>query len=115
MATVAFGLPILPGKTEAWRRFVQELHGCRRPDYIESRRRLGINREGFWLTHACCGDVVVTLVDADAPAQLFARLAASVHPFDRWYQRQLLELHGLDLTRPGARLLAEPIAAWEGF
>src|SRR5947209_6288030 len=48
VAVLAFALPILPGKQEAWRRFCQELLESRFCEYQESRQRLGITREVTW-------------------------------------------------------------------
>ena len=90
--------PLLPDKREAYVRFVQELLGQRREAYEASRQDLGITRERFWLLETADQAVaVITLTAANAaPAAWFALLAGR-RPFGRWLQRQLLELHGLNL------------------
>ena len=48
--TILVVAPILPGKAEAWRRFIQEMWGSRRREYEASRRRLGIRVERAWIS-----------------------------------------------------------------
>ena len=45
MTAITFAVPILPGKTEAWKQAVSEIHGPRKNEYEESRRRMGVTRE----------------------------------------------------------------------
>jgi len=42
MAPLAMTLPLLPGKTEDWKRWVQEMAGARLSEFQASRKRLGI-------------------------------------------------------------------------
>ena len=96
---VVFVAPILPGKREAYVRFTQELLGRRREAYEASRRRLGVTREQFWLLETA-GQLmaVVALTTAEAtPVEAFSALLSNRRPFNRWLQRNLQELHGLDL------------------
>jgi hypothetical protein len=113
--TVVLVAPILPGKAEAWRRFTQEMLGSRRRDYEASRRRLGIRAEHAWISESPRGDLAImtlVLTEVERLDQVLARLAASEHPFDRWLRRQMLELHGLDVTQPPPGLLSELIFEW---
>lgn len=100
MASLRLVLPILPGKEEAWRRLYQELSGSRRPEYEESRRRLGITRECVWVSQILQGEIAIVHLEAKEPEQVFQQLAASDLPFDRWFRQQLQEVHGLDVTQP---------------
>ena len=49
MDPIIWAAPLLPGRSEAWRRFCQELMGSQRAQYVNSRRRLGIGHEEAWL------------------------------------------------------------------
>ena len=100
MASLRLVLPILPGKEEAWRRLYQELPGSRRPEYEESRRRLGITRECVWVAQILQGEIAIVHLEAEEPEQVILQLAASDLPFDRWFRQQLQEVHGLDVTQP---------------
>ena len=44
MTAITFAVPILPGKTEAWKQAVSEIRGPRKNEYEESRRRMGLTR-----------------------------------------------------------------------
>ncbi len=45
MASFAAAFPILPGKTEQWKRFCQETVGPRRSEYEAANNRLGVTRD----------------------------------------------------------------------
>ena len=48
MTLGATAFPILPGKTDDWRRFIGELNGARRQEYEASRKALGIHERTFF-------------------------------------------------------------------
>lgn len=106
--------PILPGKAEAWRRFMQEIGGSRRQEYEASRRRLGIRVERVWISETRQRTMGIILIQTDHLESALAALAISDHPFDRWFREQLLSLQGLDLARPNPAFLADLVLAWSG-
>lgn len=109
---IIFAAPILPGRSEGWRRFLQELMESRRPEYEESRRRLGITQERTWIAETVNGHVAVVAVVAAQPKQVLARLASSDLAVDCWYREQLLALQGFDLTKPLGRASPELVLEW---
>ena len=109
---IIFAAPILPGQSEGWRRFLQEMIESRRPEYEESRRRLGINAERSWISETVNGTVAVVAVSTAHPQQVLVRLAASELTIDRWYQEQLLALQGFDLTKSLSRATPELLLDW---
>ena len=46
MATLAFAAPVLPGKTEEWRKFCDELNNQRKAAFSATNQRLGLT--GMW-------------------------------------------------------------------
>ncbi|HBY94173.1 MAG TPA: hypothetical protein DEP84_09460 [Chloroflexi bacterium] len=110
--TIMFAAPILPGRSEVWRRWLQEMIESRRPEYEESRRRLGVSGERVWIAETVNGTVAVIAVVAAQPEQVLAQLATSDRPFDRWYREQLLALQGFDLTKPLSRASPELVLEW---
>ena len=100
MASYAFALPILPGKTEAARRAAAAISGPRRAEVNEWGRRVGITKHTVWLQQTPHGDMTIAYFEADDPNRPFKELASSNRLFDRWYREQLKEIHGLDLTQP---------------
>ena len=108
MATLAFALPLTPGKTEAWLRWGDELLGERRAEYEASRRRLGVTVERCFLQHTPQGDLNVVVLEAEDLAVAFHRVATSQEPFDVWFSEKAKEyFSGLDLGQPLPGPLAE--------
>jgi len=105
MSGMVLTFPILAGKVEAWRRFCQELSGCRRKPYEASRQRLGITREQLALVDTAFGATAVTTLEAPDVAQALGQIIASDLPFDVWYRERLQELHGVNLA--GYELFAQ--------
>jgi hypothetical protein len=106
MSGIVLTFPILAGKVEAWRRFCQELSGSRRKTYEASRQRLGITRERLALVNTAFGAMAVTTLEAPNVALALGQIIASVLPFDLWYRKQLLNLHGINLA--GYEQFAQP-------
>lgn len=104
--------PILPGKAEAWRRFMQEIGGAGRQEYEASRRRLGIRAERVWISETRWRTIGIMLIEGEALEQALVALAHSDQPFERWFREQLLGLQGLDLTRPNPAFLPDLALAW---
>ena len=99
MSMFAMALPILPGKTEDWKRFVSELSGTRRSQFEDSRRNLGV-REQTFLQHTPMGDFVVVTLEGDNPAQAFATFGQGQDEFTSWFKDQVMTAHGVDLGAP---------------
>jgi hypothetical protein len=107
--SVAFCVPIIPGKEETDRKGFEEAAGPRREEFDASRRRAGITREMVWHQATPDGTVAVVYLEADdIPASMQA-LATSDDPFDRWFRELLKEVHGIDLKEggPTAELVLE--------
>jgi hypothetical protein len=110
--TIVFAAPILPGKSEEWRRWLQEIMELHRPQYEESRRRLGITGERVWIAETANGNVTIIAVVAEHPEQVLIQMATSDLPFDRWYREQLLALQGFDVAKPLTRASPELVLDW---
>jgi hypothetical protein len=103
MALLAFAAPILPGKTEQWKRFIQELQGPRYHEFKASRDRVGVHERTF-LQSTPQGEFVVVTLEGNDPAKAFQEAASSQDTFTRWFIQQVKELHGFDLSQglPGS-------------
>jgi hypothetical protein len=99
MELVAFAVPILPGRTDQWLRFNDELNGSRRGEFEASRRRLGV-RERAFLQATPQGDSVIVTFEGDDPEGAFRGLGVGDDEFTRWFVQQVKEIHGMDLTQP---------------
>lgn len=112
MAVIAMVLPILPGKTEAWRRAMEDLKQSRWAEFIAARQRQGITRERLWLQQTPQGDVEILYLETDDPARAFQEVVTSQEPFDVWFRDFAREHYGLDLSQPMPGPLPELIVDW---
>jgi hypothetical protein len=99
MAMLAMAVPILPGQTERWRRFVGELAGARGDAYRASRQRLGLRERVFFQTTPH-GDLVTLVLEGDDPAAAFAAFGAGDDAFTQWFVQEVQAVHGVDLRQP---------------
>lgn len=103
-------IPMLPGKSEAWRRTMQELTGSRRADFDDALERWGIVTLSLYLASTCVGHVVVArLTSSDSPIDLQLRIGASREVFDRWLIGRISVFHGIELYGPATGHVAERI------
>jgi hypothetical protein len=106
MALMAVAFPIPAGKLEDWRRFVGELSGARRAEYVASRKGLGLHERAF-LQPTPMGDLVIVTLEGDAPAAAFGRFVNSTDPFTLWFLEQTKEIHGIDLKQAASGPMPE--------
>lgn len=109
MPAAAFVAPILPGKEEEWRRFIQEITEERSGEYEALRRRLGVHNESVWLTRAGAGETAIVYLEVEDPRRLLQTLSGSDEPFDVWLKEWLSRLHGEGLARTPRRVVTELI------
>ena len=112
MPAMTFVAPLLPGKEEEWRRFVQEVVEERIHEFEQLRQRLGIRNESVWLTRTTMGESVIAYLEVDAPEWIAPALASSKVPFDVWVKERLLEFHGHAFIHAPRRAAAELIFAY---
>ena len=99
MALNAVVFPILPGKTADWHRFIDEINGPRRAEFVASRERVGA-RERTYLQPTPMGDLVIVTIEAEDPGKAFGQLVHATDAFTLWFLDQVKMLHGVDLTAP---------------
>jgi hypothetical protein len=99
---LAFMAPIIPGRTDAARRFGQEAFVNRRDEHTASRRALDLNIERVILTPTPMGDMLVVYLEGADPAQANRDFAASQSAYDAWFKDQLREIFPpeVDFSQP---------------
>jgi L-rhamnose mutarotase len=112
MPAMTFVAPLLPGKEEEWRRFVQEVVEERLPEYEQLRQRLGIRNESVWLARTNLCETVLAYLEVESPEWIAPALATSEAPFDVWLKERLLEFHGHALVHAPRRAAAKLIFAY---
>jgi hypothetical protein len=99
MPLMAVVFPILPGKTAAWRSWMEELNGSRREEFTASRRDAGVHERTF-LQSTPMGDLVIVTAEGDDPGRAFARIMGGTDAFSTWFAQRAKEIHGLDVAAP---------------
>jgi len=112
MASLAMALPLLPGRTEAWKHWVQEMGGARLSEFQASRKRLGITGEASFLQQTPQGDMAILYIEAAVIAQALQGLATSQEPFDVLFRQQTQEFFGFDLAQPPSGPPSERVFDW---
>ena len=101
MATTNFAVPILEGKTEAWKAACAEMAGPRREEYLASRRALGITKEVACLQQTPHGDYVVVYIEANDVSGILQKMLDATDPFHTWFKEAVLkDCHGITADSP---------------
>jgi hypothetical protein len=99
--------PLVPGSVGGFLVWCDELR-ARRPELERSRQRVGLTRQVMWVHPDA--ELAVVCLEAEDPLAAYLRLGDSADPFDQWYRRRELYLHGAPLLaedRPPSVALTE--------
>jgi hypothetical protein len=100
----AMAVPILPGKTEQWKKFANDLKKNRYNDYVASRERLNVHERTF-LQQTPMGDMVIVTLEGPDPEGAFKKFASGNDEFTKWFVKEVKDIHGIDLgTAPQGQL-----------
>jgi hypothetical protein len=105
-------VPIIHGKTDDARHFMQELEGQRKPDYDRALRRIGISKEVWYLAHAPGGDQLIAYIESADFGRTLSLLSGSQQEFEVWFKRRLADSTGLDLNTPPSGPLPELVSSY---
>ena len=101
MATTNFAVPILEGKTEAWKAACVEIAGSRKEEYIKARQALGITKEVACLQQTPHGDYVVVYIEANDVSGILQKMLDATDPFHMWFKEAVLkDCHGITADAP---------------
>lgn len=100
MGTFAMAAPLLPGKTDAWRKWIAEMEGPRAAEFADFNARRGLTRHAAWLQQTPMGDIVAVFIEGPGAEAFMATVAASDDEFDVWFRDNVREVHGLDFSNP---------------
>jgi hypothetical protein len=100
MPSIAFMVPIVPGKEDLDLSTMEEFAGSRKDEYEASRKRLGITRESVWHQETPVGKVAIVYIEADDVGGAMMGIATSQEEFDVWFRERMNEIHGVDLSEP---------------
>jgi hypothetical protein len=112
MPTIAFSMPILAGRVQAFRSAHRRFAIERRAEFEASRERLGIRAERGFLQRTPAGDLAIVVLDVVDPGRMLAGTASSLEPLDVDFRRYLLDVFGIDFTGAPAEAPSEPVFDW---
>ncbi len=108
----AMAVPILPGKTEQFKKFTNDLNSRYKKEFNESRKNLGVQERTF-LQSGPNGDMIIVTLEGENPQEAFSKFAEKSDEFTKWFVGQAKEIHGIDLTQKPPGGLPEMIVESE--
>jgi hypothetical protein len=104
MDHICLAMPVLPGKTDQARAFIQQLDRSRRAEFDASERRIGITKELWYLARLPSGDHLIGYMESIDFGSALQGFVGSRDPFDLWFKAQMHAVTGVDLNNPPADL-----------
>ena len=104
--------PLPSAKVEAWKAFIAETNGPRKDEFDGFNRRYGLTKHEAWLAETPAGTFVVAIHEGPGAADMMGKVAQSTHDFDKWFVSRLVDIHGMDLTKPPPGPMPERKLAW---
>jgi hypothetical protein len=100
MDHICLPLPILDGKSQDARAFMDELENVRKDAYNRSERRIGITKELWWIAALPSGDHLVAYMETEDFGNALSLFSQSQDEFDLWFKHRLNNATGVDLNNP---------------
>jgi hypothetical protein len=99
MASIAFMLPIIPGKEETdLQAFEGFANGEEQQAFEAWHRSHGVQRHAVWHQNTPNGRFAIVLLEADDIQAALGGAATSQEPFDQRFRELVKEVHGIDLA-----------------
>jgi len=105
--------PILPGKEDAFRAWAEEVKGPRKDGFDALQKRGEITRETWALQPAPTGSFMLVWFEGNVE-KAFEDVATGQDEFTVWHRAQLLDVTGIDLTKPEEGPPPELLLDWRG-
>lgn len=96
---LAIAMPILKGKTEQWKKFSDDLNGRYKKEFEESRKNMGVQERTFLQSTPDMGDLVIVTLEGANPEAAFQKFGQGTDEFTKWFNGQVKEVHGIDLSQ----------------
>jgi hypothetical protein len=111
---ICLTIPVLAGQGQAARSFMGELEDAQRNAYEESERRIGIEKELWFISNLGEQELLVAYMESGDFGRAFEQFVASRDSFDLWFKGQLANVTGLDLNDPPELQLPELLSHYDG-
>lgn len=100
MQATATALPVLPGKTNEWKKVVNEATGARRAELDEMHRRMNLTNTYWFLQQTPNGDIAIVVLEGEGAPTALANWAKSNQPFEVWFRDAIGATYGIDFSVP---------------
>lgn len=100
MSALTFAMPVLPGKSDAYKSFIKALGGEKKEEFTALAKKGGLDHVRAWLQSTPTGDLAIIVHEGPNPDQWMPTMMASDEPIAQWFRDQISELHGMDTKAP---------------
>jgi hypothetical protein len=112
MQSIAFALPLLPGKYEEGMQFIRELTSEQSQQHHDQRRQQGYHAVKIW-RQTTPEEMIVVYLEAENLKEAMQSRVGSDHSFEQWYQDKIQEITGHHLDQvQGQGAPAEQLVDW---
>ena len=94
---LAMAVPIVKGKEDMFKKFIDELNGRWAEEFKESRKHLNVH-ERTYHQKTPMGEMIVVTLEGDNPEYALSQFSKGNDDFTRWFVQQVNEIHGIDLN-----------------
>ncbi|HKR74690.1 MAG TPA: hypothetical protein VJR94_11340 [Candidatus Nitrosocosmicus sp.] len=116
MVNYCLVVPLLPGKIELSRKFVEE-NGNHNKEHDEFYRIAGVTREQVWIQrsppNSGAPDIQIVSLETEDPASTLKAFSTSSHPWAVRFRKFALEAFGIDFAAGPPPPLNELLVNWQ--
>ena len=113
MASIAFALPIIPGKEETDRAAFERFVSAQESEAFAAwNRSHGISRHMVWHQKTPNGTMAIVMLEADDIGAALGAIGTAQSPLDQRFRDLVKDVHGVDLAKdPGPEVV--PVLDWQ--
>ena len=112
MDLVVRAFPVLEGREEDLRAFIQALQTTFQHEVDAFYRKYGVRRETACLQESAQGKQVIVITEIGTSTPAFSAYSTSEAEFDRWFKAQILHISGIDLNQQPQGPPSEHLFTW---
>ena len=109
MKPIAYAFPVLPGKTERTKQFMESLRTKRVKEFAAWERKTKTTKEAIFLFPSPQGDMLIDYFECTDPKKSMEAVAKAKDKFAIWIKGQFKDLTGLDMNVVSEEALPETL------
>jgi hypothetical protein len=110
MVSMAFAMPLLPGKQDVLKTFVTALKTERAAEFNAAQTT--VVQESWFVQSTPMGDLIICQFQSPDPLMVLSNLAGANDEFAMWFKAQILDITGVDFGNPPDQLPIERVFDW---